>query len=72
MKAGDLVLVSSREFQDSKLDIIHKYNEGEKQNLINYKEIPPSFGNQNEDTEDWGFSFDFDNTENKNVDIDNI
>lgn len=31
---GDVVLVSIRDFQDSKCDLIHKYNEDDKQRLM--------------------------------------
>lgn len=43
MKAGDILLASYREFQDNKLDIIHKYTPEEARQLVGYKEIPPFF-----------------------------
>ena len=42
MKKGDIILLSTREFQDSKADIIHKYTDKEARNLRLYNEIPSS------------------------------
>ena len=71
MKQGDLILVSAREFQDSKLDVIYKYNDDEKQKLQGYGEIPPSFGeNKDDEYSDWGFKFE--TVDPKDVDVDNI
>lgn len=39
---GDIVLVGVRDFQDGKVDIIHKYNSEEARNLKNLGEIPMS------------------------------
>lgn len=36
---GDTVLVSLREYQDDKADIIHKYTSEETKTLISYNEI---------------------------------
>ena len=54
---GDLVLVSLREYQDDKADIIHKYTREEAATLKNYGEIDASMYNLNpssiqEDTSD--------------------
>ena len=38
--AGDIVLCGLREFQDGKLDIIHKYSADEARNLKTYGELP--------------------------------
>jgi len=38
--AGDIVLVGMREFQDDKVDIIHKYNGDESRKLKQYGELP--------------------------------
>lgn len=38
--AGDIVLCGLREFQDEKLDIIHKYTADEARNLKQYGELP--------------------------------
>merc|ERR1712185_502405 len=40
---GDIVLVSLRDFQDEKGDIIHKYQADEARNLKTYKELPENF-----------------------------
>ncbi|GAX16111.1 translation initiation factor 1A [Fistulifera solaris] len=38
--AGDIVLVAKRDFQDEKVDIIHKYSADEARNLKQYGELP--------------------------------
>ena len=38
--AGDIVLVGKREFQDEKVDILHKYTADEARNLKQYGELP--------------------------------
>jgi len=58
MRVGDILLASYREFQTEKLDIIHKYNRDEISNLINYGEIPNSFGQTSDDIELDGIVFD--------------
>ena len=40
----DVVLVSKRSFEVGKMDVLHKYTESEIRNLIQYLEIPESFG----------------------------
>lgn len=40
VSAGDTVLVGTREFQDDKVDIIHRYNADEARNLKQYGELP--------------------------------
>jgi len=40
----DVVLVSRRSFEVGKMDVLHKYTESEIRNLIQYLEIPESFG----------------------------
>nr|CCA25653.1 conserved hypothetical protein [Albugo laibachii Nc14] len=40
--AGDIILVSLREYQDGKVDIIHKYNADEARSLKAYGELPES------------------------------
>lgn len=39
----DVVLVSKRDFQDGKMDVILKYTEHEVKNLVQYGEIPSVF-----------------------------
>lgn len=67
--AGDIVLVALREFQDEKVDIIHKYTADEARNLKQYGELPENarinetavdmaMGNDGDDDEDLGISFD--------------
>ena len=43
MKVGDIVIVSRREFQETKMDILHKYNDDEVKLLLKEYEIPPFF-----------------------------
>ncbi len=43
MNDGDVVLVSRREFQDAKVDIVHKYHSDELRNLFKQGEIPAFF-----------------------------
>lgn len=43
MKAGDIVLISRRNFQDSKVDIVHVYPLEHTHDLVNLGEIPESF-----------------------------
>ena len=43
MKAGDIVIVSRREFEVGKMDVIYKYNDDEVRKLIKDKEIPDYF-----------------------------
>ena len=38
--AGDMVLVGKRDFQDEKVDIVHKYTADEARNLKQYGELP--------------------------------
>jgi translation initiation factor 1A len=38
--AGDIILVAKRDFQDEKVDIIHKYTADEARNLKQYGELP--------------------------------
>ena len=66
---GDLCLVSFREFQDEKVDIIYKYNADERRELVGVGEIPAAFqscsngvvvdGETNDEVED-AFEFSFD------------
>jgi len=73
MAIGDIVLVSIRDFQPDKCDIIHKYEKEEVRKLFNLGEIPPNFLDSSrdeeneddvifEDTEiDTEFEFEFEN-----------
>ena len=61
---GDTVLVSLREYQDEKADIIHKYTSEETKTLISYNEIT---GNIKIDDED---GINNDNDSNASCEID--
>tara|TARA_B100001029_G_C14956479_1_gene391871 strand:- start:197 stop:613 length:417 start_codon:yes stop_codon:yes gene_type:complete len=61
---GDTVLVSLREYQDEKADIIHKYTSEETKTLISYNEIT---GNIKIDDED---GINDDNNSNASCEID--
>ncbi len=68
---GDIVLISLREYQDEKADVILKYTADEARNLKAYGELPTDAKiNENaieqSDEEDIGFEFD------NEVDIDDI
>ena len=52
IKNGDLVLVSIREFQDDKCDIIYHYKEEDTDKLLKVKEIEPSFIKEGKIVED--------------------
>ena len=43
MKIGDIIIVSKREFQESKYDVCYKYNEDEVRILAKNNEIPEFF-----------------------------
>jgi translation initiation factor 1A len=38
--AGDIILAAKRDFQDEKVDIVHKYSADEARNLKQYGELP--------------------------------
>jgi translation initiation factor 1A len=40
---GDIVLVSRRDFQESKVDVVHKYEKDEPHRLLTVGEIPSFF-----------------------------
>jgi initiation factor 1A len=44
---GDLCLISQREFQDSKVDIVYKYTAEEARELCRVGEIPAQFASSN-------------------------
>jgi translation initiation factor 1A len=43
VKLDDVILISRRDFQENKVDVIHKYDDKEVKNLITYNEIPSKF-----------------------------
>lgn len=55
---NDIVLVTKREYQEDKCDIIHKYYLDEVRRLVNYEEIPSSFTDNNTITDGDNFVFD--------------
>jgi translation initiation factor 1A len=69
--AGDIVLVGKRDFQDEKVDIVHKYSADEARNLKQYGELPETARiNEtavdmamagNDDDDDIGIDFDGEN-----------
>lgn len=66
--AGDIILVGTREYQDSKVDVIHKYNADEARSLKAYGELPDNARinetavdmsmDQNDDDDACAFEFD--------------
>lgn len=72
MKVGDIVLVSIRDFQKDKVDIIHKFNSNETRDLTKILEIPPFFlddtisATSTNINDDVGFEF------SDKLDLDNI
>tara|TARA_Y100000389_G_scaffold97131_1_gene93913 strand:- start:1573 stop:1992 length:420 start_codon:yes stop_codon:yes gene_type:complete len=75
MTRGDIVLVSLRDFQDDKVDIIHKYFQDEAHSLCSYGEIPSSFLDSegaHADDEDIQFQFGLDSDDDVEINIDDI
>lgn len=62
IRISDIILVSLRDYQDSKCDIIMKYTDEEVRNLKSYGELPESTSlvleQSNEETENTPFDFD--------------
>jgi translation initiation factor 1A len=66
--AGDIILAAKRDFQDEKVDIVHKYSADEARNLKQYGELPENARiNEtavdmamagNDDDDDIGIAFD--------------
>jgi translation initiation factor 1A len=72
IKVDDIVLVTLREFQSEKGDIIHKYNPDEVRTLRKKGEIPELAGNMNEGEDDDGLTIVFEEEKEDEVDFDNI
>ena len=72
---GDIILISLRDYQDEKADVILKYTADEARNLKAYGELPSEAKInettlENEDEEDIGFEFNNDEeAEEAEVDI---
>ena len=62
MTTGDIVIISRREFQDTKVDILHKYNNDEVRILHKKGEIPDFFIDiditERDENDDWAFDED--------------
>lgn len=62
MLSGDVVIIARREFQDSKVDILHKYNNEEIRLLHKKGEIPDFFidtqTTEHDENDDWAFDDD--------------
>lgn len=78
---GDVVLFSRRDFQESKVDIIHKYSENDAKKLIKELELPPnftdeSFGEGNTNTNESLLGIDIsdicDEGDDEEIDVDEI
>eukprot|EP00547_Thalassionema_nitzschioides_P004012 CAMPEP_0194206576 /NCGR_PEP_ID=MMETSP0156-20130528/5557_1 /TAXON_ID=33649 /ORGANISM="Thalassionema nitzschioides, Strain L26-B" /LENGTH=142 /DNA_ID=CAMNT_0038933125 /DNA_START=100 /DNA_END=526 /DNA_ORIENTATION=+ len=69
--AGDIVLVGLREFQDEKVDIIHKYSADEARNLKQYGELPET-ARINETAVDMAMTDDNTNNDDIGIDFDDI
>ena len=73
MKIGDVVIVSRREFEVGKMDVIYKYNDDEIRNLLKDKEIPDYFtdtlANNNSDNDEVDFYWGEDGKEDEEEDI---
>lgn len=76
IKENDLVVVSRRTFQETKVDVIYKYDDKEVKNLITYNEIPDNFmlSSFDEDhvSEDIGFVFGGSDSSDLDIDVDDI
>lgn len=68
----DIVLVSLREFQSEKVEIIHKYNNEEIKKLIKKGELSNFIDSEDDNIDMVDLSYNNENTENKEFDIDSI
>merc|ERR1712225_94752 len=77
---GDIILLSLRDYQDEKGDVILKYNADEARSLKAYGELPESakinetdtYGGEEEGIDNVEFDEDRDSDSDKEVDIDDI
>ena len=61
IRLSDIILVSLRDYQDSKCDVIMKYSDEEVRNLKSYGELPETTSlvlEQKEEVDDTPFDFD--------------
>lgn len=68
---GDIILLSLREFQDDKADVIHRYTPDEARNLKTYGELKSDF-QINEGGEEGGVSDDEGGVEFEEAEIDDL
>lgn len=73
----DIILISLREWEDDKCDMIHKYTDDEARNLRIYKELPSSMALSGEDgdgadKENEGVIFGIDDNEEEIFDINDL
>ena len=73
-KPGDVVLISRRDFQEDKVDIIHKYSENDVKKLLKEYEIPPHFldGVVHNDDNSAGIVITDDENDMTEIDLDEI
>ena len=71
MRVGDIVIVSRRDFQDTKMDILHKYTDEETKILAREYEIPPFFLDTVTDPTDLENVIAFENEEDE-IDVNDI
>mmetsp|Transcript_8292 Transcript_8292/g.10866 ORF Transcript_8292/g.10866 Transcript_8292/m.10866 type:complete len:142 (+) Transcript_8292:184-609(+) len=69
--AGDIVLVAKRDFQDEKVDIVHKYSADEARNLKQYGELPET-ARINETAVDMAMAGDGEAEDDIGIDFDDI
>ena len=72
MKVGDIVIVSRREFQETKMDILHKYNDDEVKVLLKEYEIPPFFSEAVASDGDIENAINFEEGEEDEIDVNDI
>lgn len=63
IKVGDIVLISLRDYQDDKADVIHLYTPLEVKTLVAYEELPNTIKTdtniEQQEDDDLGIDFDF-------------
>jgi len=73
ISVGDVILVGVRDFQDGKLDVLHKYTDKEVLELVRHAEVPAFFKDKEatapDTVEDIGFDIQEDN---EDIDFDDI
>lgn len=67
---GDVILVSVREFQEGKLDVLHKYTDKEVVELVRFEEIPLFFKDKEALAQDAHVDIGFDIVEDEEDEID--